>query len=368
MELHLNASTLSDPKSLRPFVSLLSYDISDVPCLLDSGSTHCFIDSAFIEKHKIPMYSVPLIMLCLFDGSSNSSIISAVDLSLTFTSGDTTSDTFFVASLDSSYMIVLGHCWLARYNPLIDWAMSSIIFQACTTEMPTPTSPLLSPKIDVRTSNTLLATLETTPPESPKAPRLMCLKISFINTAALQHACKLEGSVQFTLSLNSVSARSAALSDSLSPKETINLTGVPSEYHNFTDIFSKKKANTLAPHRPFDLKIELEEGASPLIGRLYSLSLNEQESLWDFLNEHLNYGFIQQSSSPHAAPVLFIRKKDSSLRLCVDFRGLNKITKKDLYPLPRTSDLLEAPSGVKIYTKLDLRHVYYISSLHCQRR
>ena len=162
-------------------------------------------------------------------------------------------------------------------------------------------------------SDTLLTTLETTSPELPKAPGLMCLKISFINAAAFQRTCKLEGSVQFALFLNSVSARSTALSDSSSPKETIDLTRVPLEYHDFADIFSKKKADTLAPHRPFDLKIELEEGASPLIERLCSLSQDEQESLRDFLNEHLNYGFIQQSSSPHAAPILFICKKDGSL-------------------------------------------------------
>ena len=171
---------------------------------------------------------------------------------------------------------------------------------------------------------------------------------------------QIRSSVQFALSLNSISAHSATLSDSSPPEETIDLTRVPSEYHNFADIFSKKKADTLAPHWPFNLKIELEEGASPLIGRLYSLSPNEQESLWDFLDEHLNYGFIRQSSSPHAAPVLFVRKKDSSLRLCVNFRGLNKITKKDRYPLPRTSDLLEAPSRAKIYTKVDLRHTYHL--------
>ena len=59
-------------------------------------------------------------------------------------------------------------------------------------------------------------------------------------------------------------------------------------------------------------------------------------------------------------PVLFVRKKDSSLRLCIDFRGLNKITKKDHYPLPHISDLLDAPSQARIYSKLDLRHAYHL--------
>ena len=102
-----------------------------------------------------------------------------------------------------------------------------------------------------------------------------------------------------------MSTQAAAISDG-TPDDPVDLTGVPPEYHNYVDVFSKKKANTLAPHWPFDLKIELEEGTKPPIGRLYSLSPSEQGSLRDFLDEYLTNGFIHQSSSPHAAPVLFI--------------------------------------------------------------
>jgi hypothetical protein len=93
---------------------------------------------------------------------------------------------------------------------------------------------------------------------------------------------------------------------------------------------------------------------------LYSLSPTELEALRAFIDEHLATGFIKPSSSAHAAPVLFVRKKDGSLRLCMDFRGLNRITKKDRYPLPRIADLLDAPSQATVYTKLDLRHAYHL--------
>ena len=79
-----------------------------------------------------------------------------------------------------------------------------------------------------------------------------------------------------------------------------------------------------------------------------------------FIDKHLSYGFIKQSTSAHGAPVLFIHKKDGSLCLCVNYQGLNKLTKKDCYPLPLISDLLDSPSKAKIYSKIDLRHTYHL--------
>ena len=75
-------------------------------------------------------------------------------------------------------------------------------------------------------------------------------------------------------------------------RSPIDLTGVPSEYHDFSDIFDKARASTLAPHRPYDLKLDLEEGTSPSFGPIYSLSQSELKSLQIFLDEHLSMGFI----------------------------------------------------------------------------
>jgi hypothetical protein len=98
----------------------------------------------------------------------------------------------------------------------------------------------------------------------------------------------------------------------------------------------------------------------PPPGPVYSLSPLELEALRDFLDENIRSGFIRPSSSKHAAPVLFVKKKNGSLRLCVDFRALNRITKKDRYPLPLINDLLDVPRRARHYTKLDLRHAYHL--------
>ncbi len=116
----------------------------------------------------------------------------------------------------------------------------------------------------------------------------------------------------------------------------------------------------LPEHRPYDLKINIEEGTSPPLGPIYSLSESELKALREFIDDNLRSGFITPSRSPHGAPVLFVKKKTGELRLCVNFRGLNKISKKDRYPLPLISDLLNSARSARIYTKLDLRHAYHL--------
>jgi len=142
--------------------------------------------------------------------------------------------------------------------------------------------------------------------------------------------------------------------------EKINLSSIPEEYHKYTDVFSKSKAETLAPHRPYDLQINLEKDSHSPVGTIYSLSKFKQETLKEFIDKNLTNRFICSTSSPHGALILFVKKKDGSLRLCVDFHGLNRITKKDQYPLPCISDLLDSPRKSRIYTKIDLRHAYHL--------
>jgi len=108
------------------------------------------------------------------------------------------------------------------------------------------------------------------------------------------------------------------------------------------------------------LKIEIEDGAKPPLGLIYPLSESELVTLREFIDEHLAMGFIRSSKSPFGAPVLFVKKKNGSLRLCIDFRRLNAITRKDKYPLPLISDLLDAPRQAHIFTKLNLKHAYHL--------
>src|SRR5258708_17453482 len=136
--------------------------------------------------------------------------------------------------------------------------------------------------------------------------------------------------------------------------------GIPVEYHEFHKVFSGTKGNTPPPHQPYNLQISLEEGAKPFHRPKYSLSPPELTALQEFLEEHTWNSFIRPTKSPWGAPVLFVKKKDGSLHLCVDFRALNKVTEKDRYPLPLITDLLNAPGPTRIYSKINLKHAYHL--------
>ncbi len=133
---------------------------------------------------------------------------------------------------------------------------------------------------------------------------------------------------------------------------------IPEKYKEFAEVFSKAKSEILPDHQPFDLAIELEEGKSPPFGPIYGLSQEEHKALVDYLHENLEKGFIRHSNSEAASPVLFSRKKDVSLRMVVDYLGLNSITRKDRYPIPLISQLLDQTDGSIILTKIDLRGAY----------
>lgn len=149
----------------------------------------------------------------------------------------------------------------------------------------------------------------------------------------------------------------AHLPDSAEYKEKLHSL-VPKAYHGHLSAFSKQKADTLPPHRPYDLSIELEDGKAPPYGPLYSLSETELKALSEWLEENLSKGFIRASQSPAGAPILFVKKKDGSLRLCVDYRALNNITVKNRYPLPLIPEALDRLRSARIFTKLDLRGAY----------
>ncbi|GKD39785.1 putative reverse transcriptase domain-containing protein [Tanacetum coccineum] len=112
-------------------------------------------------------------------------------------------------------------------------------------------------------------------------------------------------------------------------------------------------------HIPIDGKTLIIRGAAPVARAPYRLAPSEMQELTNQLQELADRGFIQPSTSPWGAPVLFVKKKDRSFRMCIDYRELNKLTVKNRYPLTRINDLFDQLQGSSVYSKIDLRSGYH---------
>ncbi len=144
------------------------------------------------------------------------------------------------------------------------------------------------------------------------------------------------------------------------PPENIDLTNVPNEYHDIKDAFSKDRALSLPPHRSYDCSIDLLPGSPLPTKRLYDLSKPEKEAMETYITDSLAAGIIRPSSSPLGAGFFFVKKKDKTLRPCIDYTGLNDITIRNKYPLPLIDSAFTPLHDATIFSKLDLRNAYHL--------
>ncbi|KAJ0615087.1 putative nucleotidyltransferase, Ribonuclease H [Helianthus annuus] len=128
--------------------------------------------------------------------------------------------------------------------------------------------------------------------------------------------------------------------------------------HDYPEVFAEELPG-LPPHRQVEFQIELTPGAAPIARAPYRLAPAELKELSTQLQELLDKGFMRPSSSPWGAPMLFVKKKDGTFRMCIDYHELNKVTIKNHYPLPRIDDLFDQLQGSSYYSKIDLRLGYH---------
>src|SRR5258707_5032393 len=332
----LSLTSASASKHAHPFVALL-----------DSGSSHCFVDELFAKKNKLSLSNLlSTIPLRMFDGSTQNSVSHKTTIPLTFSTSETHWTEFYATKWDKGYSIVLSYDWLVHHNPSIDWAETKVVFLG-TVKAPERPSVPTSSKFNI---------------QMVLAKMISCLCCKPSNSVyCLDHHSDVEVNKAFPHSTSPHSEPTSELhSICTSTLALDSMRRIPVDYHEFHKGFSRTKANTLPPHQPYNLQISLEEGVKPFHGPIYSLSPLELTALREFLQEHTWNGFICPTKSPWGALVLFIKKKDGSLHLCVDFHALNKVTEKDHYPLLLIMDLLNAPGHARIYLKIDLKHTYHL--------
>ncbi|KAL4007327.1 hypothetical protein ACER0C_001179 [Sarotherodon galilaeus] len=265
--------------------------------LLDSGAEQSFLDESLARKLGFP--AVPLqepLQVLALNGSPLAEITHRTADLTLVLSGNHVERVSLFLFKAPSTPLVLGFPWLKQHNPQIDWAQGRVTGWS-----------------EWCHEHCLRAAVPSLVPLTPEAQ-----------------------------------------------VKAPDLSAVPPEYHDLARVFSKDLAVSLPPHRPYDCGIDLHPGAPLPTSRLYSISRPERETMERYITDSLSAGLIRPSTSPLGAGFFFVQKKDKSLRPCIDFRGLNKITVKNRYPLPLLVSAFELLQGATIFSKLDLRNAYHL--------
>lgn len=223
--------------------------------------------------------------------------------------------TFLLTSVHT-YPIVLGMPWLQRYDPFINWSLMTIHPSSYWPSQPvtsgsTPSldSQSASPMDPIFSAQPLYPDEDSDSDTTPPPPTECALTTSTIEPH--------EPIILLRATTTTTTTESTETMDVSPSTATLNSqddsAGVPEEYHEYLDVFSKKKADQLPPHWPFDHRITLEDGKTPPFGPIYPLSEKELAALREYLEENLPKGFVVPSELPAAAPILFVKKKDGTL-------------------------------------------------------
>jgi hypothetical protein len=311
--------------------------------MVDCGATSQFIDQDFALKNglKLCRKAVPEV-LTVVDGRTSvaGDLIHEVTIQLLI--DQHLENVVFRVTKLGSVPLILGKTWVRRHNPVIDWANNTVNFRSAWCQAH------------------CLPHRHKAPEPSRATPAASSFSISMIGAAGYAIAARIKHSVSFVATIRDLfpdDDDDDVPGDSKQDMEKLRKI-VPPEYHDHLLLFTKKEADKLPPHRYIDHEIPLEDGAKPSFGPLYSMSASELKEVRAWLREHLSKGFIRASQSSAASPILFVKKKDGSLRLCVDYRALNAITKKNRYPLPLIEETLRQVAGARYFTRLDLRSAF----------
>lgn len=139
--------------------------------------------------------------------------------------------------------------------------------------------------------------------------------------------------------------------------KTVALEDVP-VVREYPDVFPEELPG-MPPDRDIEFVINLVPGTAPISKRPYWMPADELAEMKKQIEDLLEKGFVRPSSLPWGAPVLFVKKKDGSMRMCIDYRSLNEVTIKNKYPLPRIDDLFDQMKGARVFSKIDLRSGYH---------
>ena len=344
---------------------------------MDSGASLNLIHEGLVRA--LGLATEPCQPICVTIANGTKLLHANRMVTLKFTlAGVEHQETFLVAPLGSNQMI-LGMPWLERVNPDIDWKRRSLTYRhsisapsisGTLVTPPSPSNQPRSPSVEDAPEDEPRPVVPQPPvtpkPRSRKVKPIPCSPVPFRRSVARKSRYLIPISLTRRIekgdfvSLAFVNAIPEAELNSVDiPEVDAPMPEIPECYRDLADVFSKKESQALPPHRGrLDHHIPLEEGAKPVFGPIYNLSELELKVLKKYVDEKLKQGAIRPSTSPFGSPVLFVKKPDGSLRLCVDYRALNRITTKNRYPLPLASEIMDRIKGATRFTRLDIRDAF----------
>ena len=372
--------------------------------LLDCGATGNFVSAEFVRKHNLSTKPLPhQDVITLADGSQQKagSIVNAAVISI----GSYTDILDFVSLPLAGYDIILGMPWLDHFNPSVNWkkhVVSLVDAKKRRHVLRASDKPLSSPVVNTVKSSSSDSSKESTKlndgtsvsPEKKKQNTKAGMLLNVITSKQVKRAHQTQqldsefgclvyvgmppsGEVTFTMNGKNELPKSSSPSSStttvgeaflyainkLSVSEDpwkCQLDHIAKEFvKEYRDAFPEELPPGLPPSREIDHKIELVAGAVPPSRPTFRMSATELAELKKQLEELIKSGFIRPSKSPFGAPILFVKKKDGTMRMCVDYRALNEITIKNKYPLPRVDELFDRLQGAQYFSKIDLRSGYH---------
>ena len=281
--------------------------------LIDPGSTHSYICTDIPNLGKLPRSETEYDILVM-NPLGHSVIVNIVyrDYPIIIREYEFLGDLIELSFRE--FDVILGMDWLSRHQAIVDCRMK---------------------RVTLRTSNEDEVTFI-----SERSNHLSNVIFAATASTMVQEGCE----AYLAYAIDTVKAR-----PSVSDIPTVS---------DFPDVFPKELPG-LPPHREIEFSIDVVPGANQASITPYKMAPLKLKELKLQLQELLEKGFIRPSVLPWGAPMLFVEKKDGTLRLCIDYRQLNKLTVKNKYPLPRTNDLFDQLKGTSIFSKIDLRFGYH---------
>ena len=332
-------------------IPILELQKQPIKTLIDSGATLGFADTEFVNRYKLATQNCPQKIKCyLGDGETWKMATKQVALTLDI-GGVPVVRNFIITKL--KYDLILGHDFLADLNPDINWKNSMLRLR--TENAKEIQCAIIEREIDI----TVISANET-----KRVLRKLGKKINKNPDYESQSELFL-GIVKAIPEdqSNTVQSISQTAEEKIRNLKTDQLPEftemVRNKIRKYSLVF--EPLTGLPPSRPgYDHKIELKPDASVPTTRIYNVSPAQLDELKKQLCKYLDKKWIRESFSEFASPILFVRKKNTTdLRMCVDYRRLNEITKDIEYPLPSIDVLLDQLGNSKIWTSLDLSTGYH---------